>query len=74
MALTLTTTRNHARRETTVTATDAGHYICSETMSGTGARVAAHLQKQVYAAAQAEMRRPCPAPFLPLPQSVLTLC
>lgn len=74
MALTLTTTRNHARRETTVTATDNGCYICSETMMGTGARVAAHLEKQVRAAAQSEMRRPRTPMSMPLPQSVLTLC
>ncbi|WP_375436648.1 hypothetical protein [uncultured Hymenobacter sp.] len=74
MALTLTTTKNHARRETTVTATDNGRYICSETMMGTGARVATHLEKQVHAAAQSEMRRPRAAHGLPLPQSVLNLC
>ncbi|MDF7813635.1 hypothetical protein [Hymenobacter sp. YC55] len=75
MALILTTTRNHARRETTVTATDNGRFICSETMCGTGARVAAHLEKQVRAAAQSEMqRRLRTAPGMPLPQSVLNLC
>jgi hypothetical protein len=56
--LTLTTTTNAARRETTVTAKDAqGAYICSETWMGTGARLASALTAHVRTSAEQELRR-----------------
>jgi hypothetical protein len=56
--LTLKTTTNAALRETTVTATDAqGHFLCCETWSGTGARLAAALQSHVRTSAEQLQRR-----------------
>jgi hypothetical protein len=56
--LTLKTTTNAALRETTVTATDAkGHFLCCETWSGTGSRLAVALASHVRASAEQQQRR-----------------
>ncbi|UOQ53085.1 hypothetical protein [Hymenobacter cellulosivorans] len=56
--ITLTTSTNHARRETTVTAkTAAGHFLCAETWVGTGARVAVALAQHVRRSAENLERR-----------------
>lgn len=53
-----TTTTNHARRETTVTAFDAkGNYLTCETWVGTGKRVASALEQQVRRSAEQLVRR-----------------
>ncbi|GAB3293981.1 hypothetical protein [Hymenobacter tenuis] len=54
----LSTSTNTIRRETTVTAKcSAGHYICSETWTGTGARVATALARHVRTSAEQLQRR-----------------
>ncbi|RSK33930.1 hypothetical protein [Hymenobacter metallilatus] len=56
--ITLSKSIDHARRETTITATDAaGRYLCSETWSGTGSRVAVALAQHVRTSAEQLQRR-----------------
>ena len=56
--ITLKTTTNTALRETTVTAIDArGHFLCCETWSGTGSRLAVALAGHVRASAEQLQRR-----------------
>ncbi|TGE29708.1 hypothetical protein [Hymenobacter metallicola] len=56
--ITLSTTTNRVLRETTVTAkTTAGVFLCAETWSGTGARVAVQLAQHVRRSAENLERR-----------------
>jgi hypothetical protein len=56
--ITLKTSTNKITRETTVCAYDAkGQYLCSETWSGTGGRLAVALAGHVRASAEQQQRR-----------------